>query len=88
MDGFRNCFSIGYDGETSVQQTVPNLVLHVGSKVQLWNKVMKEVKLVKLKCYAGPYIDIPFENYIQSLIWTCAKQQRNQNKTNISPVLP
>ena len=42
-----------------------NLKLNVGSKTELWNKVMKEVKE---KRYAGPYHKIPFEYYIQSPI--------------------
>ena len=37
----------------------------VGTKTELWNKVMKEVKE---KRYAGPFDKIPFENYIQSPI--------------------
>ena len=78
VDGLCNGFSIGYEGETSVQHTLPNLVWHVGSKVELWNKVMKEVKLVKLKRYAGPYRDIPFENYIQSLIGLVPNNNRTK----------
>ena len=35
----------------------------IGDKVTLWNKVMKEVKL---KRYAGPFEEIPFEYYVQS----------------------
>ena len=37
----------------------------IGNRVILWNKVMKEVKA---KRYAGPYKQIPFDNYIQSPI--------------------
>ena len=37
-----------------------------GDEIDLWNKVMKEVKL---KRYAGPFTEIPFEDdYIQSPI--------------------
>ena len=43
----------------------PNLKLNVGTKTDLWNKVMKEVKVGR---YAGPFNEIPFENYIQSPI--------------------
>ena len=78
VDGFRNGFSIGYEGETNVKQGAPNLTLHVGSKVELWNKVMKEVKL---KRYAGPFHHIPFENYIQSTIGLVPKD--NGTKTRL-----
>ena len=60
ISGFKEGFSIGYNGPQQVKQTAPYLKLNVGSKVELWNKVMKEVKL---KRYAGPFKNIPFENY-------------------------
>ena len=66
VDGFTNGFSIGYDGPPDVKQTAPNLKFRgVGNKTELWNKVMKEVKL---KRYAGPFKEIPFEHFIQSPI--------------------
>ena len=63
VKGFREGFSIGYSGDENVRLTAPNLKLFVGSQVDLWNKVMKEVKL---KRFAGPFKEIPFKNYIQS----------------------
>ena len=66
LDGFKNGFSIGYNGPQDVNITSPNLKFReVGDHVTLWNKVMKEVKE---KCYAGPFDKIPFEHYIQSPI--------------------
>ena len=66
IDGFKNGFSIGYDGDRDVKITSPNLKFReVGDPVQLWNKVMKEVKE---KRYAGPFEKIPFDHYIQSPI--------------------
>ena len=44
-DGFTNGFDIGYEGLEMQQSTSENIPLTVGSKVELWNKVMKEVKL-------------------------------------------
>ena len=45
IDGFRDGFSIGYEGKENVKITAPNLKFReVGDHVQLWNKVMKEVK--------------------------------------------
>ena len=64
IEGFRNGFSLGYEGDEKVQITSPNLKFRgVGNKIILWNKIMKEVKL---KRFAGPYSSIPFEHYIQS----------------------
>ena len=66
IDGFINGFDIGYRGHLAVQMKSPNLKFRkIGNKIQLWNKVMKEVKL---KRYAGPFKDIPYHSYIQSPI--------------------
>ena len=64
-DGFKNGFSTGYAGSMSVKQSSENLRFRIGSKLELWNKVMKEVEVSR---YAGPFKVIPFENYIQSPI--------------------
>ena len=64
LDGFRDGFSIGYEGPENVRINSPNLKFReVGDPIILWNKVMKEVKE---KRYAGPFKEIPFDNYIQS----------------------
>ena len=66
IDGFKNGFSIGYEGNSDVKITAPNLKFReIGSPVELWNKVMKEVKE---KGMQGHLTKIPFENYIQSPI--------------------
>ena len=65
IKGFREGFSIEYEGKTEIKRTAPNLKLNVGNETVLWNKVMKEVKN---KRYAGPFVDPPFENFIQSPI--------------------
>ena len=62
---FTHGFEIGYMGSRDVMMTAHNLKLRCGSKLILWNKIMKEVKL---KRYAGPFENIPFNNYIQSPI--------------------
>ena len=63
--GFTNGFDLGYARPDDVKVTAPNLKLRVGDETDLWNKVMKEVKV---KCYAGPFSKIPFKTYIQSSI--------------------
>ena len=66
VNGFRNGFSLGYEGPQNIQHKSPNLKFRgVGNKVTLWNKVMKEVKL---KRFAGPFKEIPSDTYIQSPI--------------------
>ena len=66
INSFEEGFDIGYCGDENVKLTAPNLKFRqVGSKTELWNKVMKEVKL---KRYAGLYNAIPFDSYIQSPI--------------------
>ena len=63
VDGFRNGFDIGYQGNEKVKMRAPNLKFRgVGNEKILWNKVMKEVKE---KRYAGPFKEIPFEHCIQ-----------------------
>ena len=77
VDGFKNGFSIGYNGEVNVKQYAPNLKLTVGSEIDLWNKVMKEVKL---KRYAGPYEEVPFDSFIQSPIGLVPKDHGNDTR--------
>ena len=45
IDGFRNGFDLGYEGPQDVKLESPNLRFRVGDEIDLWNKVMKEVKL-------------------------------------------
>ena len=69
IQGFNKGFSIGYNGPQNRQDTSENLPLNdLGMTIDLWNKVMKEVKLNR---YAGPYSfeDLPVkQNFIQSPI--------------------
>ena len=78
VNGFNEGFSIGYNGNEDVQLTAPNLKLTIGDHIELWNKVMKEVKE---KRYAGPYEKIPFDKYIQSPIGLVPKD--NGKKTRL-----
>ena len=65
INGFKHGFSLEFEGNCKVKQKSPNLKFTVGDKWQLWSKVMKEVKL---KRYAGPFKDPPFEYFVQSPI--------------------
>ena len=57
-------FDIGYTGPQNRQSNSKNLPFHVGDKVDLWNKLIKEVRLKRV---AGPFKSIPYEYFIQSL---------------------
>ena len=63
--GFSQGFDIGYRGPIERTDTSENIPLFIGTKVELWNKIMKEVKLGR---YAGPFDQIPFKKYMQSPI--------------------
>ena len=67
IKGFTEGFQLEYEGPRDQTRKSKNLNLRVGSKTELWNKVMKEVEL---GCYAGPYKEneLPFSHFIQSPI--------------------
>ena len=77
VNGFRWGFSLNFGGNMNQRRFAPNLKLRVGSKVELWNKVMKEVEA---KRYAGPYEEVPFDNFIQSLIGLMPKDQGRKTR--------
>ena len=61
----------------SIQDEADNIPLRVRSKVELWNKVMKEVKLQR---YAGPFSAPPFKQYIQLPIGLVPKDNGKQTR--------
>ena len=63
--GFRHGFDIGYEGPEFHQSSSVNIPFTVGNKIELWNKLMKEVQLKRV---AGPYDKPPFTNFMQSPI--------------------
>ena len=63
VTGFKQGFDIGYRGPKVRKHTSQNLPFRVGSKTELWNKVMKEVKMNR---YAGPFKVPPTPQYVQS----------------------
>lgn len=75
--GFTQGFSLEYQGPRDRQMTANNLKLRVGSKRQLWDKIMKEVKLGRV---AGPFMKPPFRCYIQSPIGLVPKHNPGDNR--------
>ena len=67
IEGFESGFDIGYQGSCDRKDVSDNLLFTVGSPVDMWNKIMKEVKLQR---YAGPFTkeQIPYDHYVQSPI--------------------
>ena len=63
--GFTNGFDISYTGPKERQSYSQNIPLRVHTKTQLWNKLMKEIKLGWV---TGPFEKVPFDNFIQSPI--------------------
>ena len=74
---FEQGFDIGYEGPQQRQSSSENIPLTVGDPVELWNKLMKEVKLGRV---AGPFEKIPFENYMQSPIGLVPKAGGDQTR--------
>ena len=65
--GYEQGFDIGYRGPTERRDLAQNIPISVGSKTDMWNKIMKEVKLGH---YAGPFKfeELPFNSFVQSPI--------------------
>ena len=69
IEGLKHGFRIGYQGSQDRRDFSKNLPFRdgIGSKGELWEKMMKEVKL---KRFAGPFKkeEIPFQHVVQSPI--------------------
>lgn len=63
VEGFKNGFRLGYSGNTNQQDFANNHTLRVGTQINLWNKVIKEVQHNR---YAGPFRVVPFDNFVLS----------------------
>ena len=66
-----------YQGPKDRQDTAQNLPLKVGSAFDLWEKMMKEVKM---KGFAGPFDHIPFPNYVQLPVGLIKKKEPGQTR--------
>ena len=77
MQSFTEGFDIGYRGPVNRINKSRNIPITVGSKVELWNKIMKEVKEGR---YAGPYKEeeLPLQYFVQSPVGLVPKAN---NKT-------
>ena len=76
-EGSKNGFDIGYEGSQVHQSTSKNIPFTIGNQTELWNKLMKEVKLGRV---AGPYKQIPFNNYMQLPIGLVPKAGGDQTQ--------
>ena len=67
IQGFKFGFSIGYQGPVLRQSRARNIPFQpgIGDKYDMWNKLMKEVQAGRI---AGPFDQIPYQNYMQSPI--------------------
>ena len=75
--GFAEGFSLNFEGNTKVRKYADSLQLRVGSKLELWNKVMLEVEK---KRYAGPSEEVPYEYFVQSLIGLVPKDKGTKTR--------
>ena len=76
--GFKKGFSLNYQGNLgNNKRLAPNLKLRVGSKVEIWNKVMKEVSLGR---HTGPFKQPPFEHFVQSPIGLVPKDKGKKTR--------
>lgn len=71
VKGFTEGFSLGYRGPQKRRTLANNHKLRAGNKVVLWNKLMKEVKNLRL---SGPYLEPPFKYFLQSPITLIKKK--------------
>ena len=76
-EGFSKGFDLGCQGVCEEAMYSPNLKLRIGSKAELWNKVMAEVKE---KRYAGPFTEPPFTKFIQSPIGLVPKDSGKKTR--------
>ena len=75
--GFSQGFSLEFKGNRDVVRYAPNLKIRIGSNLELWNKVMKEVGAGR---YAGPFEDVPYTKFIQSPIGLVPKDKGTKTR--------
>ena len=73
--GFQNGFDLCYRGPQARQSKSHNLPFTVENSLVLCKKLMKEVQLRRV---AGPFDEIPYDNFIQSLIGLVPKTKEHR----------
>lgn len=82
VEGFTHGFRIGFYGPRDIAREAPNMHFHTGTKLDLWNKIIKEVQLGHT---AGPFtmgVNFPYEYYWQNPIGLIPKKG-NPNETRL-----
>lgn len=90
INGFTQGFELGFYGPRNIVREAPNMKLRCGSHIELWNKIMQEVRKGHT---AGPFKDpnnlefltrpeFPFRHYWQSPTGLIPKKGQ-QNKTRM-----
>ena len=82
--GFRRGFDIDYEGPRRRMDESNNIPLQVGSKDDIWSKIMKEVKTGRV---AGPYKQVPFKYYVQSPIGLVPKAGSQKTRLIFPPLI-
>ena len=78
VKGFTDGFCLNYSGPLSKgRRFANNLKFRIGTPLELWNKVMKEVELGR---YAGPFEEPPFEDFVQSPIGLVPKDKGKKTR--------
>ena len=79
VKGFKEGFSLHYQGPLQGQiRKAPNLKLRVGTKFDVWNKVITEVQAGR---YAGPFRgQPPFKSFVQSPIGLVPKDKGKKTR--------
>lgn len=90
VEGFTHGFDIGFYGPRNVVRETPNMKFCTGTRIDLWNKIMKEVQEGHT---AGPYVKqglgkpggrpaLPFSTYWQNPVGLIPKKG-NPNETRM-----
>ena len=78
VSGFKNGFRLHFEGDRTVKRESKNLKLRCGSKIEMWNKIMTEVKVGR---YARLYQNHPpFEHYYQSPLGLVPKDKGKKTR--------
>ena len=77
VNGFKNGFDLQYQGPKKRKDYSNNIPLTTGSKEELWNKIMKEIKEKRV---ASPFSKVPYKYFVQSPIGLVPKDDGKQTR--------